>query len=59
MSETRIIDPIDMQMIIEYLKANLRIEARTRQNYGYGGDTEYSTEIKLVLDGETISETSV
>lgn len=59
MSGTREIRPIDMQMVTEYLKANLRIDARIVSGYGYGGETEYSTEIKLVLEGEVISETSI
>lgn len=54
----RVINPIDMQMVKEYLTDNLRIESSYSQEYG-GSLSGYEVRctIKLVLDGEEISST--
>lgn len=61
---TRVINPIDMQMVTEYLRKNLRIDVETTSSYtgdmdGSGSLYSSSHTIKLVLDGEVISETSI
>lgn len=61
---TRAIRPIDMQMVTDYLRENLRIEVETTSNYtgdmdGSGNLYSNSHTIKLTLDGEVISETSI
>lgn len=64
MSATREIRPVDMQQVVEFLRANLRIEVVTERSYtgdmdGSGSLYSDSHTIKLVLDGEVISETSL
>jgi hypothetical protein len=61
---TREIRPIDMQMVVEFLRENLRIEVETTREYTGdmdGGGSLYrdSHTIKLTLDGEVISEASI
>lgn len=60
MSETRIIQPCDLQMVLEYLAKNLRIEVKTTNEY-MGSMTDgplykdFHT-LQLLLDGDVISE---
>lgn len=61
---TREVRPIDMQMVVEYLRQNLRIDVETTSSYtgdmdGSGSLYSSSHTIKLILDGEVISETSI
>lgn len=61
---TREIRPIDMQMVTDYLRESLRIEVTTERHYtgdmnGSGSLYCDSHTIKLTLDGEVISETSI
>jgi hypothetical protein len=61
---TREIRPIDMQMVVEFLREKLRIEVETESNYtgdmdGSGSLYSNSHTIRLTLDGEVISETSI
>lgn len=61
---TREIRPIDMQMVTDYLREALRIEVTTESTYtggmdGSGSLYSNSYSIKLTLDGEVISETSI
>lgn len=64
MSSTREIRPIDMQMVTEYLRANLSLDVKTESHYVgdmHGGDSLYkdSHTITLLLDGEEISSISL
>lgn len=58
---TREIKPVDMQMIIEFLRENLHIDVDTTSEYtgemsGTGEMYRQCHTIKLVLNGEVISE---
>lgn len=64
MRTTREIRPIDMQMVTEYLHANLRLEVRTESNYVgdmHGGESLYKDShiITLTLAGDEISVISL
>lgn len=43
------------EMIQDYIKENLSIQASRKWDYGYGGQTSNFFEITLSLDGKEIS----
>lgn len=60
---TRIITPVDMQQVIEYLRENLTIDVETSSEYTGGMDDGpcYRDHhvIRLLLDGEVVSSASL
>jgi len=64
MNTTREIRPVDMQMVMDHLRENLRIEVQTESNYtggmdGSGSLYSDSHTINLMLDGEVISSINI
>lgn len=58
---TRVIDPIDMQMVKEYLAQNLRLNIKTKSEYVgdlAGGESLYKDchTLRLMLGEDVISE---